>query len=224
MLTLLRSPVLKPPPDDGRAREFYTVDKFGRRQDAELHEQMLAEGDEGAAKAISDQVKERLFGDPTKEVPKASWKREEAAGDKDPLAQYFENAYGLKINEALRGHSDDEKAKAAGKEFSKAFDRQAKPAGRNCKLYRAVRGDAFANLKEGDVFTDKGIVSASAGKEWAKGCPKGGCTMVELRVPKGTLIVSGDAESDEQEIALRPGSTFKVLSRTSSLVVVELQR
>lgn len=214
----------KQPPDDGRAREFYTVDKFGKRQDAELHEQMLAEGDEAAVRAISDEVKARLFGDPTKEVPKASWKREEAAGDKDPLSQYFENAYGLKINAALRGHSDDEEAKAAGKEFSKAFDRQAQPSGRNCKLYRAVRADAFANLKEGDTFVDKGIVSASADKDWAKSCPKGGCTMVELRVRKGTLILSGDEKSDEQEIALRPGSTFKVLSRTSSLVVVELQR
>ena len=216
--------MLKQPPDDGRAREFYTIDKFGRRKDAELHEQILAEGDEEAARAISDQVKERLFGDPTKEVPKASWKREEAQGDKDPLSQYFENAYGLKINEALRGHSDDEKAKAAGKEFAKAFNRQAQPSGRNCKLYRAVRADAFANLKEGDVFKDKGIVSASADKSWAKDCPKGGCTMVELRIRKGALILSGDAESDEQEIALRPGSTFKVLSRTSSLVVVELQK
>ena len=43
-----------------KAQEMFYLDDDHRRQDAELHEPILADGDDAAAMAVSDAVRKRL--------------------------------------------------------------------------------------------------------------------------------------------------------------------
>src|SRR3954470_9880552 len=47
--------------DRSRKGELYYVDDNGRRQDAELHEEILSEGDDARARAVSDRIKEAIL-------------------------------------------------------------------------------------------------------------------------------------------------------------------
>jgi len=48
-------------PKQSEAREFFYLDG-GQRADAGLHEDILAEGDDAAARQVSDAVKARILG------------------------------------------------------------------------------------------------------------------------------------------------------------------
>jgi hypothetical protein len=41
--------------------ELFYLDEHGNKQDAELHEEILREGDHAAAKAVSDKIKTRIL-------------------------------------------------------------------------------------------------------------------------------------------------------------------
>jgi hypothetical protein len=41
--------------------ELYYLDEHGNKQDAELHEEILSQGDHAAAKAVSDKIKARIL-------------------------------------------------------------------------------------------------------------------------------------------------------------------
>ena len=41
--------------------ELYYLDEHGNKQDAELHEEILRDGDHAAAKAVSDKIKARIL-------------------------------------------------------------------------------------------------------------------------------------------------------------------
>jgi ADP-ribosyltransferase exoenzyme len=171
--------------------------------------------------------------DAKKEVERTSFTNNAPEKDKRSFSRYFSNAYGMQINKAMRGQVDDSKALAAGKQFAAAYERNAVPLNKNLTTYRGVSGGAFANLKAGDIFVDKGIVSTSADKSWAQQFTKGktvsaaerakGGILIEVRIPKGTKVVSGRSDSKEQEMVLRPGSKFRVVSRSEKQMVIELQ-
>jgi len=51
----------KPPPS-GPATEFFYEDDDGKRADADLHNPILDDGDDEAARAVSRKVAERILG------------------------------------------------------------------------------------------------------------------------------------------------------------------
>jgi hypothetical protein len=46
-----------------RASEFFYYDDQNQRQDADLHNPILSEGDDAAALAVSEAVRKRILGD-----------------------------------------------------------------------------------------------------------------------------------------------------------------
>jgi hypothetical protein len=49
------------PKAKSEAQEFFYLDKDGKRADADLHNPILADGDDKAAKAVSDKVTARIL-------------------------------------------------------------------------------------------------------------------------------------------------------------------
>ena len=49
--------------------ELFYVDEHGNKQDAELHEEILRDGDHAAAKAVSDPIKARILREATRPLP-----------------------------------------------------------------------------------------------------------------------------------------------------------
>lgn len=150
--------------------------------------------------------------------------------DKKEFRKYFENRNAFEMNKALRGQTDKmsdaaiKKALSDAKGFDKAFDKHAKPLDRDATLYRGVSGNALKDLKVGDTFQDKGIVSTSSSKDWAKTFAKDGGTVVEVSAPKGTPVMGGPSWSNEKEIALRSGTKYRVTGRGQGTIRIEVLR
>jgi hypothetical protein len=158
-----------------------------------------------------------------KEVARVSMERPGVpAQDQRDLRRYIENAYGFQINQALRGQSSDAKALETGKVVIKAYEKHALPINKNLTLFRGIKAN-LANLKPGDTFVDKGIVSTSASKNWATKFKGKDTPLIEIHVPKGTKVLGGRIDSMEKEMVLHPGSKFKVISSSKKVIVVELQ-
>jgi hypothetical protein len=64
-----QSSVPRPQPKDS-GEEFFYVDADGKKRDAELHEAILADGDDAAAKEVSDKIRARILGKQDKERQK----------------------------------------------------------------------------------------------------------------------------------------------------------
>lgn len=94
-------------------------------------------------------------------------------------------------------------------------------------VYHAIKSETRDWAKElvpGTVFSDKGIVSATAHSKFARGwllnnahgdpgrTPKAGDVVMELRLPAGQRVMGGDPQFIETMIP--PGTRFKILSST----------
>lgn len=87
---------------------------------------------------------------------------------------------------------------------------------RDLVVYRGVRPGAIPKLQVGDEITDDGFISTSMDPGEAQGFAEGlatngtGATVFQVSVPAGTHAVQ--ANEDEHELVLRPGSTFRVVA------------
>lgn len=97
---------------------------------------------------------------------------------------------------------------------------------RDLVVYRGVRGGAIPKLQVGDEITDHGFISTSMDPGEAQGFSEGyatdgpGATVFEVSVPAGTHALQ--ANVDEHELVLRPGSTMRVVSIENGITKVVL--
>lgn len=103
------------------------------------------------------------------------------------------------------------------KELLNSLDKTFKTAPtvpENIIAYRGVAAEAFAGLKPGDKFIDKGFVSTTLNPDEMRPGIK-----VEMRIPKGTkgiYVEKISAVSSEMELLLNRGTKFKLVSYESS--------
>jgi hypothetical protein len=81
-------------------------------------------------------------------------------------------------------------------------------------LYRGANGEHFADVKAGDVLTDKGFMSASTRRQAAEGFEHGIDTLLIIETPKGAKVMNANGVrniySGEEEILFPRGSRFVV--------------
>jgi len=197
------------------------IDKFNPHHDDKGR---FAEGD-----GVGDDKRWKSssnYDDVNREIERTAYGRKGVSvEDRQLLGKYFGGTHGMMINKALRGKSDDPELLDEGRQWTEAFDRNALPTKQDLVTYRGIHGTAADELKVGDSFTDNGIVSTTGSQNWAAQFATGSVfgtysdphgTVVEVHIPKGTKIMGDRPRQgivNEHEIALRPGTRFKVVGR-----------
>lgn len=133
---------------------------------------------------------------------------------------YFGTGVSLIVNEELRSGVVSDFTRP----LIEDFDRKKLPLDRNVTAYRVLRASFSKSLKVGDVVVDKGFISTTADKKYAKqfnpeqtasagwvGAKKPRTTIAAIEIPKGTSTVLY-GEAGESEILLGPNTNLKVLS------------
>lgn len=184
-----------------------------------------------AAGAFDDATGETIeYGDPFNHMGYAALASPEGSPERS-WGLYQMGGYYHHINEYLRtGHSSQpteqfgDPAKLA-EGMRRAFDEWGIDTPRPITTYRGVSesgGFNYGDLKVGQVFTDKGVISTAPDKAEAGGFMSGpfGVTdwwitgiMLEIHVPKGVRVLGGSVDSNE--LMLAPGTRFRVVSRGS---------
>lgn len=97
---------------------------------------------------------------------------------------------------------------------------QAPVLEKDCVVYRFIWDDSFLNnLKKGDIFVDKGFLSATRDPFYSPGLQGNfGLTLIKINLPKnkkgtGLLIETSSLFRNENELILAPNTKLKLISK-----------
>lgn len=136
------------------------------------------------------------------------------------IKEYVVNSQ--RINDALRGRTDDPDALAVAQKRAPLLDEAlaTKPVPETVQVWRGVAAHAGRdwNAALGETWTDKGFFSASVNLNEARGhadpAEYQGGAMMRVTVPKGTpgayLGADEESSSSEQELLLGRGLKYKI--------------
>ena len=129
----------------------------------------------------------------------------------------------LQINDYLRGNEIDDsnwlpesfRPEEAGQALKENFDEFAVELPKDATVFRGVAyASEVDSIKEGTIFTDKGLISTSTTFDFARSFGDGSDLdlLFEIQIPKGTKVwVPRTAYvNEETEITLEPSTRFKV--------------